>query len=117
MICIEALRIPCYFRWSRALCLTIWLVTAIKESPAWTQGQNAIVVLWDENDYSVAPNVNKVLLIVDTNYGTHGIQSATPYNHFSLLKSIEAGLGLPCLNHACDDDVKVMRDLFGHDHD
>jgi hypothetical protein len=34
-----------------------------------------------------------------------------------LLRSLEAGFGLPCLNHACDDDVKVMRDLFGHDHD
>jgi phosphatidylinositol-3-phosphatase len=88
------------------------LVTAIKLSPTWNQGQNAIVVLWDENDYSVAPDVNKVLLIVDTNYGIHGIQSATPYNHFSLLKSIEAGLGLPCLNHACDTTVNVMSDLF-----
>jgi hypothetical protein len=73
------------------------------------QGQNAIVVLWDEN---VAPNVNQVLLIVDTNYGTHGIQSATPYNHFSLLKSIEAGFGLHCLNHVCDSNVNVMTDLF-----
>jgi hypothetical protein len=88
------------------------LVNAIKESPAWRQGQNAIVVLWDENDYSVAPNNNQVLLIVDTNYGVHGVQSSTPYNHFSLLKSIESGLGLPCLNHACDDNVNVMSDLF-----
>jgi hypothetical protein len=35
-----------------------------------------------------------------------------PYTHFSLLKSIEGGLGLPCLNHACDATVKVMSDLF-----
>jgi hypothetical protein len=90
------------------------IVTAIKESPAWKQGQNAIVVLWDENDYSTAPNTNQVLLIVDTNYGSHGIQSGTSYNHFSLLKSIEGGLGLPCLNHACDSGVNVMADLFGY---
>jgi hypothetical protein len=88
------------------------LVTAIKESPVWPQGQNAIVVLWDENDYSVAPNVNKVLVIVDTNYGIHGMQSGKQYNHFSLLKSIESGFGLPCLNHACDSNVSVMSDLF-----
>jgi hypothetical protein len=88
------------------------LVTAIKQSPAWTKGQNAIVVVWDENDYSIAPIVNKVLLVVDTNYGLHGIQSAAAYNHFSLLRSIEAGFGLPCLNHACDANVKVMTDLF-----
>jgi len=89
------------------------IVTAIEKSPAWKQGKNAVVILWDENDYSLAPNVNKVLVIVDTNYGTHGVQSNTAYNHFSLLKSIEGALGLPCLNHACDSTVNVMSDLFG----
>jgi hypothetical protein len=89
------------------------IITAIKASPAWKQGNNAVVVVWDEDDYSVSPTVNKVLLIVDTNYGSHGLQSATSYNHFSLLKSIESGLGLPCLNHACDSNVNVMSDLFG----
>ena len=90
------------------------IVTAIKKSPVWSQGQNAIVVLWDEDDYSVSPTVNKVLLIVDTNYGSHGVSSNTFYTHFSLLKSIESGLGLPCLNHACDSTTAVMSDLFGY---
>jgi len=39
--------------------------------------------------------------------------SGQPYNHFSLLKSLEAGFGLPCLNHACDSNVNVMTYLFG----
>jgi len=90
------------------------IVAAIKKSPIWSQGQNAIVILWDEDDYSVSPTVNNVLLIVDTNYGSHGVQSGTFYTHFSLLKSIEGGLGLPCLNHACDSDVSVMSDLFAY---
>jgi hypothetical protein len=89
------------------------LVTAIKSSSAWQNGSNAIVVLWDENDYSLAPNTNRVLVIVDTNNGNHGGHSAQFYTHFSLLKTIEGGLGLPCLNHACDESVKVMSDLFG----
>jgi hypothetical protein len=89
------------------------IVTAIKVSPVWKTGRNAIVVVWDEDDYSVSPTVNKVLVIVDTNYGTHGSQSSVAYNHFSLLKSIEGGFGLPCLNHACDSTVNVMSDLFG----
>lgn len=93
------------------------LVKAIHASPAWKDGRNAIVVLWDENDYSGTPNVNQVLLIVDTNYGVHGVQSAKRYTHFSLLKTIEGGFGLPCLNHACDNNVKVMSDLFAGDHD
>ncbi|HYA36753.1 MAG TPA: alkaline phosphatase family protein [Candidatus Methylomirabilis sp.] len=89
------------------------LVTSIKSSPAWRDGNNAIVVVWDENDYSTAPNTNQVVLIVDTNYGADGVQSAKRYTHFSLLKSLEAGFGLPCLNHACDKDAEVMSDLFG----
>jgi len=89
------------------------IVTAIHNSPAWKEGNNAIVVLWDENDFSTAPNINQVALIVDTSYGYQGMISGNYYNHFSLLKSFEAALGLPCLNHACDYDVSVMADLFG----
>jgi hypothetical protein len=95
------------------------LVTAIHESSAWREGQNAIVVVWDENDYSVSPTTNQVLLTVETNYGVKGVQSNNPYTHFSLLKSLEAGFGLPCLNHACNAGTNVMSDLFasgeGHD--
>ena len=65
---------------------------AIRTSPAWKTGNNAIVVVWDEDDYSVTPAVNKIATIVYTNYGSHGQQSNASYNHFSLLKSIEAGL-------------------------
>jgi hypothetical protein len=88
------------------------LVTAIKKSPAWREGNDAIVVMWDENDYSIAPNTNHVLVMIDTNYGVHGVQSARRYTHFSLLKSLEAGFGLPCLNHACDEGAATMSDLF-----
>ena len=89
------------------------LVTAIQASSVWNKGHNAIVVMWDENDYSLSPNTNQVMLIVDTNYGYHNLQSEVFYTHFSLLKTIESGFGLPCLNHACDSNVKTMSDLFG----
>lgn len=88
------------------------LVGAIKSSPSWRQGKNAIVILWDENDYSISPTTNQVLTIVDTNYGIYGVRSGRFYTHFSLLKSIEAGFRLPCLNHACDSNVDVMSDVF-----
>lgn len=91
------------------------LVRAIKASLVWQEGRTAIVVLWDENDYSVSPITNQVLTIVDTNYGKHGVKSGNYYTHFSLLKSIEAGLRLPCLNHACDGGTAVMSDLFAKD--
>jgi len=97
------------------------VVEAIKASKAWDEGHNAIVIVWDENDYSgllnntngVFPlqNQNNVVLTVQLNRGVHGVKSSTPYTSFSLLRSIEAGFGLPCLNHACN--AKVMSDLFG----
>jgi hypothetical protein len=88
------------------------IVDAIHKSPVWKVGRNAIVLTWDENDYSLAPNINQVVLIVDTNYGVHGVTSGQRYYHFSLLKTLEAGFDLPCLNHACDSGSKVMSDLF-----
>ncbi len=88
------------------------LVNTIHASKVWHEETSAIVVVWDENDYSLAPNINQVVVIVDTNYGRHGVSSGKRYNHFSLLKSLEAGFELPCLNHACDRDVAVMSDLF-----
>ncbi len=88
------------------------IVQAIHASPAWGWGHNAIVLVWDENDYSATPITNKVLLTVDTNYGVSGVQSDVFYTHFSLLRTLEAGFGLPCLNHACDASAAVMSDLF-----
>ena len=89
------------------------VIHAIHASPAWQDGRSAIVVVWDENDYSVAPNINQVLTIVETNYGQGRRSSNRFYTHFSLLKSLESGLGLRCLNHACDTTTTVMSDLFG----
>ena len=86
------------------------LVTTIKASRLWKEGKSAIIVMWDENDYSASPN--QVVAIVDTNYGVKGVMSKQPYSHFSLLKTLEAGFGLPCLNHACDSNVNLMSDLF-----
>jgi phospholipase C len=86
------------------------LVGAIHASDAWKHGRNAIVVVWDENDYSSLPN--QVATIVETNYGVSKTTSNVKYNHFSLLKTIEAGFGLSYLNHAADENVPLMSDLF-----
>jgi len=89
------------------------IVGAIKASPTWKQGRNAIVIVWDESDYSNSPITNQVTLVVASNRGGgEGRTSDRFYTHFSLLKSIEAGFGLPCLNHACDANTAVMTDLF-----
>ena len=89
------------------------IVTAIHGSKAWKDGHSAIIVIWDENDYAVQPIINQVVAIVDTNYGFHELRSGEFYTHFSLLRSIEGGFELPCLNHACDSSTEAMSDLFG----
>lgn len=103
------------------------IVKAIHHSPAWTWDKSAIVIVWDENDYSgsttqltglyPSQNQNRVVLTVETNFtSSHGVQSTKYYTSFSLLKSMEAAFSLPCLNHACDSSVHVMSDLFGDEH-
>lgn len=89
---------------------------AIRQSPSWNEGHNAIGLVWDENDYSTAPNTNQLMLVVETNYAGGGMRSARPYTHYALLKTLEAGFGLPSLNHACDADVPLMSDLFALRH-
>ena len=80
------------------------IVTAIKASPVWSSSKSAIVILWDENDYSTT-TANQVVLVVDTNYSKHQVQSSTFYDHYSLTKTLDAAFGLPCLNHACDQEI------------
>ena len=87
------------------------LVNGIKASKVWQHGRNVIIVVWDENDYSNA--ANHVVFLVETNYAANGAMSSTPYDHFSLLRTLEAGFGLHCLNHACDQTSLVMNDVFG----
>ncbi len=87
------------------------IITGIKNSPVWSRGRNAIILVWDENDY--ANTANRVVFLSETNYAANGVKSAAPYDHFSMLRTLEAGFGLPCLNHACDQTSVVMNELFG----
>jgi len=87
------------------------IVTAIKASKVWSNSKSAIVILWDENDYSTSTE-NQVVVIVDTNYNKSRTTSSNFYTHYSLTKTLDAAFGLPCLNHACDSNVEVMSDLF-----
>jgi phosphatidylinositol-3-phosphatase len=87
------------------------IVNNIHASPAWKQGRNAIVLVWDENDYT--NTANTVVMLVETNYATNARVDANVYDHFSLLRTLEAAFGLPCLNHSCDITSKTMNVMFG----
>lgn len=102
-------------------------VAEIMSSKVWHEGNNAIVVTWDEDDFAdqgqpgtgccgADPGGGRVATVVVTNHGPRHITDGTAFNHYSLLRTMEAAFGLPCLAHACDDSVPVMTALFADQH-
>ena len=115
-----------------------WLVNGIVGSPTWHEGRNAIFLVFDEGngplscaydsatETDVVPgtllpgpdcyapqNINdKVVLIAITNYGKRGVKDGHFYSHYSLLRTIEAGFGLPYLGHAADATTHAMGPLL-----
>jgi phosphatidylinositol-3-phosphatase len=105
------------------------LVNKIQASNAWTASSNAaIVITFDEAD-SDAPSGccgwgpgsegntggGHIPTAVITNHGPRGVTDATPYNHYSLLRTIEDAFGIHTyLRHAGDSDkgIKPMLLLF-----
>jgi hypothetical protein len=99
------------------------LVAAIMGSDEWKHGRNAIVITWDEDDFSdqgqpgtgccgADPGGGHVVTIVITNKSKRHVTDGTAYNHYSLLKTMEAAFGLPYLAHAGDSIVPLMKPLF-----
>lgn len=98
------------------------VVTAITSADFWRQGNNAIVITWDENDFGTSgvtgccdanPGGGHVATIVVRNHHPRGMQDNTPYNHYSLLQTIEDSFHLGCLQNTCDRaNVTPMTSLF-----
>jgi hypothetical protein len=110
------------------------LVTQIQASAIWTSPtQNtAVVITWDENggedrlagqqsccvvDKKNNPGGGRIATIVMTNHGARALSDPTPYNHYSLLRTVEDALGLDGhLRHAGDEGVVPMTPLFATAH-
>ncbi|MDE1939354.1 MAG: phosphoesterase [Alphaproteobacteria bacterium] len=109
------------------------IVDKIMHSAAWLEAGNAaIVITFDESDDDRpdiratgccgsgahepgSPGGGWVATIVATNHGPRHLIDATPYNHYSLLRTIEAGLGIHrFVGHAADikKGVVSMTPLF-----
>ena len=88
-----------------------WLrsfVPQILASPAWRSG-GVLFITWDEAGggdnrgcCGFGSGGGHVLTLVLGPGIPAGLQVATPYNHYSLLATIEDGLDLPLLGHAAD---------------
>ena len=104
------------------------LVTQIMASSVWQQN-TAIVLAWDENDFSgfngcchsprgvagvTLGGANAPFLVITSKHPQHFYDSSTPYNHYTLLATIEQLWGLGCLESACGfDRDDLMTRFFG----
>ncbi|HEX4197406.1 MAG TPA: alkaline phosphatase family protein [Caulobacteraceae bacterium] len=99
------------------------LVRRIQATPAWASRENfAIVITFDEGAgktregcCAVTPDApsnfggGHIPTIVITNHGPRGVRDDTPYNHYSLLRTIEDAFGLSeHLGHAADTEKGVV---------
>lgn len=106
------------------------IVARVMATPAWkSDGNFAIVITFDEGSggsrggcCGVTPNApsnyggGRIPTIVITNHGPRGVQDATPYNHYSLLRTLEQVFGIDTyLGHAAEtsNGVTPMTGLFG----
>jgi len=103
------------------------LVAEIMASPVWKSHDNAaIVITFDEDGHGTtdgccgndpADPANKggghIATVVVTNHGPRGVTDATPYSHYSLLRTIEDAFGIhEYLRQANAPGVVPMTKLF-----
>jgi hypothetical protein len=94
------------------------LVATITGAKFWAKGNNAIAIVYDEGNGDAGccgtqPGGGQVASVVVTSHGPRGLRDATPYNHYSLLRTMQANFGLGCLAHTCDTThVTPMAPLF-----
>lgn len=106
-------------------------VSEIEASSAWSQN-SAIVLVWDENDYTghagcchsptgvngaVLGGDSAPLIVVTSKHSHHIVDDSTPLNHYSLLAAIEKVWDLGCLAQACgfSDDQLMTKFFTGSD--
>jgi len=105
------------------------LVGKITSAPSWN-GNSVIFITWDESDYTGSPTDYGFgdtsgccdadpggghVVTIAISHSDHAARSSdTPYNHYSLLATIQDGWKLGCLANTCDvADVPRMTDLVG----
>ena len=82
------------------------VVDSITSSPTWRTGKDAIVITFDEGNTATS----LIATVVITNHGPRGVEDNTPFNHYSLLASLQQTFGLSCLLKSCT--ATPMTQLF-----
>jgi hypothetical protein len=84
-----------------------WLPTILNSS-AFTSG-GAVFLTWDEGSTATGGG-GKVATIVISPLAKNGFSSATSHTHYSLVRTIEASWGLPCMANTCT--ANDLREFF-----
>ena len=99
------------------------LIAELQATTAWkSPGNMAVVITFDEGSggdragcCAMTPDApsnfggGHIPTIVITNHGPRGVKDDTPYNHYSLLRTVEDAFGLKDhLGHAADTDKGVV---------
>jgi len=97
-------------------------VNAITSSQAWT-GNSVIFITWDESDFpfgdvsgccDAVPGGGHVVTLTISHSNHSARTSNVPYNHYSMLATVQQGWKLGCLAFTCDTaNVPPMADLVG----
>jgi hypothetical protein len=86
------------------------IVPRILESPAYADG-GLLVITFDEPAKETEGGDERVLTVVASPETPAGMRSSRAHTHYSLLRTIQAGFGLPCLEQSCG--VPAMTEFFG----
>ncbi|MGN6678174.1 MAG: alkaline phosphatase family protein, partial [Streptosporangiaceae bacterium] len=85
---------------------------AIERSPAWRTQRSLAIITFDEDGFDHEHPAQRVATLI---LGSHGVRqgyvSHARYTHYSLLRTIEAALGLPSLT-ANDRWAQPVNDVF-----
>ncbi len=95
--------------------LKLW-VPQILNSPDW-KDNGLLIITFDEGSSKVGccgtdPGGGKIVTLLISPLSRPGYTSVTPYNHYSMLRTIQENWNLPLLNHATDPGVAPMHEFF-----
>jgi hypothetical protein len=77
-----------------------WLPSHILNTSTWNQTNSAVIITWDEGT-SPTGGGGHIPTIIISKQTPAGYVSATPANHYTLLRTIEDAFGLGCLQASC----------------
>jgi hypothetical protein len=81
--------------------LQSWVPSHILNTPAWQNGLNVLFIVWDEGTSGTGGGGHVANVVISNDLVSGGFKSATPHNHYSLLRTIEDAWSLGCLGSSC----------------